>query len=47
MHKAAKLAAVPVKGDTRLDLADSDHTGAEPPGSKRRWIGALVVENYD
>lgn len=30
----AKLAAVPVKGDTRLDLVDSDYTGAELLGSQ-------------
>jgi hypothetical protein len=30
----ANLAAVPVKGDTRLDLVDSDYTGAELLGSQ-------------
>lgn len=30
----AKLTAVPVRGDTRLDLVDSDYTGAELLGSQ-------------
>lgn len=45
----AKLAAVPVKGYTRLDVVENDYTGARllDCQEQEEVDRALVVENYD